>query len=997
MFSVENDDETKNRIKIYPVVHTAEVEMSEKRTFKVGINETIVDKPADPKRPNSAINWRSLDLDEEALISQIQSGYALSAHFREGHRKTQNFVCSDFIAADIDGPMSVESALQFDFVKKFAAFLYTTPSHAQDRHRFRIVFLLEETLCSSDDWKNSLLGLAVKVGGDLSIKDAGRMFYGNRLAEIHRLGNLLPQKEVSALIAMGVDERTRAIRKVQAIPMRSSMVMDAKALVQTSSGTWVSFKDLPTRTSVLCPFHMDTHPSAFVVKSQNGLSTGIHCMTCNATFWAGEHDGYDFDAFDQLAAERAKVDHERWQEREASAGIFEQYFPPEPSLEVIQKRYLPNLNYRPGITMVKSPKGSGKTEALGALLDQIRNKNFPPDLARKDRPKSILLVGHRRSLISEAAKKLRLACYLDKHEPEEKEDGFATCLDSLHHLTHPLRGKALRYDVLILDESEQVFSHLTGETITQKEGGAYKAYLALKAVIQQAKAVYALDADLGLISAHTLKELRPDDWQKNCCLIVNKPLAIADRRPIYLYQSKNDLEAKLVSAVKEGKRCLVVSNSKAAVDTLEEIIEKRCGASVKRQKVTSENSQETKVKDFVENIKTEFLKIQVLICSPSLGTGVDITFPDGEQKVDHVFGFFYSNINTHTDIDQQIARVRNPGAVSVWFDRRRSSFETNFDVIRDDLVRGFWVPAAVTDTGDDGRLDYDKNNPLLLIWSHVICAQRSSKNKLVELFTRLREANGWDVQLVKKGETSEPNKSAWKEAKAEIRSRRISGIMDAVDLPDHEVLELYERSRTQGMGQGQDLTEQQRYQLDRGRLRMSFGVPITHQLIAMEEDGRLGERVTRFKACFDEHIGLVVSGILSDLKKEAGALKKTSHGVLLHVMMTVVGLFKDGVLNEAARLTKNDLQAFVAICRSNKTIIEEMSGFEIRGDLKKNPIRTLNEFLGLIGLSLIDVGRKRNNGTIVRIYALDGDKLEQMRELAQNFREFDRLAQRPVA
>jgi hypothetical protein len=44
-------------------------------------------------------------------------------------------------------------------------------------------------------------------------------------------------------------------------------------------------------------------------------------------------------------------------------------------------------------------------------------------------------------------------------------------------------------------------------------------------------------------------------------------------------------------------------------------------------------------------------------------TGIDITFPDGACFVDRVFGFFFSFINTHTDIDQQLSRVRNPGAV----------------------------------------------------------------------------------------------------------------------------------------------------------------------------------------------------------------------------------------------------------------------------------------------------------------------------------------------
>jgi hypothetical protein len=58
--------------------------------------------------------------------------------------------------------------------------------------------------------------------------------------------------------------------------------------------------------------------------------------------------------------------------------------------------------------MVKSPKGSGKTEALKQMLDYIRAGRFKQGIKPKDQPTSILLIGHRQSLIREAAAKLGL-------------------------------------------------------------------------------------------------------------------------------------------------------------------------------------------------------------------------------------------------------------------------------------------------------------------------------------------------------------------------------------------------------------------------------------------------------------------------------------------------------------------------------------------------------------------------------------------------------------
>ena len=116
--------------------------MDRDRTFKIGVNPTIIDKPKFDGSLNPAKNWQNLDLTADELAQHIKLGHAFSAHFRESHRKTQNFICSGFAAADIDGTLSIDEALEFSFVRDFAAILYTTPSHTNEKNRFRVVFLL---------------------------------------------------------------------------------------------------------------------------------------------------------------------------------------------------------------------------------------------------------------------------------------------------------------------------------------------------------------------------------------------------------------------------------------------------------------------------------------------------------------------------------------------------------------------------------------------------------------------------------------------------------------------------------------------------------------------------------------------------------------------------------------------------------------------------------------------------------------------------------------
>ena len=102
--------------------------------------------------------------------------------------------------------------------------------------------------------------------------------------------------------------------------------------------------------------------------------------------------------------------------------------------------------------------------------------------------------------------------------------------------------------------------------------------------------------------------------------------------------------------------------------------------------VTSDTIDSEEVKKFIVNVKDKALDYAVIWTSPSLGTGVDITFPDKAKHIDVVFGFFDTPITTHFDCDQQIARVRHPGAVKVWVSSQRFNFDTALDVVRRDIL-----------------------------------------------------------------------------------------------------------------------------------------------------------------------------------------------------------------------------------------------------------------------------------------------------------------------
>ena len=55
--------------------------------------------------------------------------------------------------------------------------------------------------------------------------------------------------------------------------------------VSTADGKMVSVRLIKEKTAIICPFHEDSHHSAFIAPTENKKSFFIHCSACNKTFW----------------------------------------------------------------------------------------------------------------------------------------------------------------------------------------------------------------------------------------------------------------------------------------------------------------------------------------------------------------------------------------------------------------------------------------------------------------------------------------------------------------------------------------------------------------------------------------------------------------------------------------------------------------------------------------------------------------------------------------
>lgn len=123
---------------------------------------------------------------------------------RTGYRNSKNFVKTNVVLVDIDDGSTIEQLKEHLFYKKFASGFYTTPSHTEQNHRMRIVFITERIIDNESDMRAIYTSLISLFGADKSCKDAARIFYGCKNAQKEIIQNkVIPNNILDVLIEEG--------------------------------------------------------------------------------------------------------------------------------------------------------------------------------------------------------------------------------------------------------------------------------------------------------------------------------------------------------------------------------------------------------------------------------------------------------------------------------------------------------------------------------------------------------------------------------------------------------------------------------------------------------------------------------------------------------------------------------------------------------------------------------------------------------------------------
>ena len=116
--------------------------MEEEKLYGCSIAQSIINKNQNHGNLGTSFSGRFVTIND--LKECIKRGCAYSYVFKNNHRLASNFDGTQILAADIDGGITIEAALNHPLVSQSASFIYTTVNHQPDDPHFRVVFALDK-------------------------------------------------------------------------------------------------------------------------------------------------------------------------------------------------------------------------------------------------------------------------------------------------------------------------------------------------------------------------------------------------------------------------------------------------------------------------------------------------------------------------------------------------------------------------------------------------------------------------------------------------------------------------------------------------------------------------------------------------------------------------------------------------------------------------------------------------------------------------------------
>lgn len=489
-----------------------------------------------------------------------------------------------------------------------------------------------------------------------------------------------------------------------------------------------------------------------------------------------------------------------------------------------------------GLVVLWSDMGTGKTELLRVWREAYPEARF-------------LNLGHRVNLLKNLAERLHSEIYSALWQGDlAKTNALSITIDSLYKL----QTDSLTYGCVFIDEACQYLTHLL-HSKTCKEHRA-EILEVLEYIVYNAPLVVLADAHMDDITVDFFRAMRKEGEQ---------PLIIKNEwknggRTIYWYEGKDNsaLVAQISAALMVGQKIIVVSDSKRFIKKLEQSLTYRvngCDADdsddterrLRVWSVHSENSGSDENVAFIKDITNAVKNLDVLLASPSLGTGVDI--PD--YHFDVVFGAFHAVSQTATECAQMLWRYRPNVPLHVWVAPRppRGYFDCNAAKIKERLLQTNEITAfLIRIDRETGRRGAEKDWALDAYCNIQSARNQSINNLRADLRSLLEEMGNETIPLF--------------DGDSEAARERLNVAAVALDTAHKQAVTnaLTITANVYRTRQSQDyLKPEEMFECEKFRIKDSYGMEVTEELVEKDDGGRLIWAIASLEAILAEPDGTI--------------------------------------------------------------------------------------------------------------------------------------------
>jgi hypothetical protein len=205
--------------------------------------------------------------------------------------------------------------------------------------------------------------------------------------------------------------------------------------------------------------------------------------------------------------------------------------------------------------------------------------------------------------------------------------------------------------------------------------------------------------------------------------------------------------------------------------------------------------------------------------------------------------------------------------------------------------------------------------------------------------------------------------------------------MSAPQLSDQQFKEIDVMIRS-----GKHVPADQRAAHEKAVIERTLKVTLSAEIIKLNQDGKLIDKVKVFSSLESRFQALIFKDHAKELTNPGTQKRwgKSSAQQLVRFVAYICGLLDNaGNVDPKTIVSQETLFRFITFCRLNRTIIEEITGNQLRTDVDQRAVMQLNQFLALAGLRLVTVSRTTRDGVQTHLYKLDPDRLALMVRLSK--------------